>query len=174
MADNINVTPGAGATVAADEVSGALHQRVKVSLGADGVAVDAVGGAGAVSTGVQRVTLASDDPAVALLSTMDADTGAVAKSVAGNYETIAAGVTDQVLGASGAAGDMLSHVVIVPASTSPGGVVVTDGATAISIFAGGAESLSNLVPFVVALNMSAVAGPWKVSTGANVSAIAVT
>lgn len=37
MADNIAVTPGAGAIVAADEVAGALHQRVKISLGADGV-----------------------------------------------------------------------------------------------------------------------------------------
>lgn len=33
---------------------------------------DIVGGAGAVASGVQRVTLASDDPAVALLTTIDA------------------------------------------------------------------------------------------------------
>lgn len=37
MADNIDVTPGAGKTVAADEIAGVLHQRVKLSLGADGV-----------------------------------------------------------------------------------------------------------------------------------------
>lgn len=36
MADNINVTPGTGATVAADDIGGALHQRVKVVIGADG------------------------------------------------------------------------------------------------------------------------------------------
>lgn len=64
MADNIAVTPGTGSTVAADDVGGVLHQRVKMSLGADGSATDAVGGAGAVSAAVQRVTLASDDPAV--------------------------------------------------------------------------------------------------------------
>ena len=68
MADNINVTPGSGKTIAGDDVSGVLHQRVKISLGADGSATDALGGAGAVAAGVQRVTLASDDPAVTSLS----------------------------------------------------------------------------------------------------------
>ena len=40
MADNIGYTPGTGATVAADEIGGVLHQRVKVGIGADGTAVD--------------------------------------------------------------------------------------------------------------------------------------
>src|SRR5689334_3210467 len=71
MADNVAITPGSGATVAADDISGVLHQRVKLSIGADGSATDAVGGAGAVSAGVQRVTLASDDPLVALVTTLN-------------------------------------------------------------------------------------------------------
>ena len=40
MSDNIGYTPGTGATIAADNVGGALHQRVKVTHGADGTAVD--------------------------------------------------------------------------------------------------------------------------------------
>ena len=40
MADNMQVTPGTGATVAADEIGGALYQRVKIAAGADGTAVD--------------------------------------------------------------------------------------------------------------------------------------
>lgn len=68
MADNIAVTPGTGATIAADDIGTVLYQRIKVSLGADGSATDALGGAGAVAAGVQRVTLASDDPAVAQLT----------------------------------------------------------------------------------------------------------
>lgn len=40
MADNVNITPGSGATVAADDVGGVLYQRVKVSHGADGSATD--------------------------------------------------------------------------------------------------------------------------------------
>lgn len=40
MADNVGYTPGSGATVAADEIGGVLHQRVKIGVGADGTAVD--------------------------------------------------------------------------------------------------------------------------------------
>ena len=40
MADNVNITPGSGATVAADDVGGALYQRIKVAHGADGSATD--------------------------------------------------------------------------------------------------------------------------------------
>lgn len=67
MADNVTITPGSGATIAADDVGSILYQRVKLGLGADGSATDALGGAGAVAPGVQRVTLASDDPAVVAL-----------------------------------------------------------------------------------------------------------
>lgn len=37
MADNVNVTPGSGATIAADDVGGVLHQRVKLVMGGEGV-----------------------------------------------------------------------------------------------------------------------------------------
>ncbi len=70
MVDNIPITVGTGTNIAADDISSVFYQRVKLSLGADGSAVDAVAGAGAVSTAVQRVTLGSDDPAVASLATM--------------------------------------------------------------------------------------------------------
>lgn len=40
MADNVGYTPGSGATVAADDIGGVLHQRVKVGVGADGEATD--------------------------------------------------------------------------------------------------------------------------------------
>lgn len=40
MADNVGYTPGAGATVAADEIAGVLHQRVKIGIGTDGSATD--------------------------------------------------------------------------------------------------------------------------------------
>ena len=36
MADNIGITPGTGATAAADDISGILYQRVKITVGADG------------------------------------------------------------------------------------------------------------------------------------------
>lgn len=40
MADNVAITPGSGATIAADEISSVLYQRVKVTHGADGTATD--------------------------------------------------------------------------------------------------------------------------------------
>ncbi|MEN9419823.1 MAG: hypothetical protein RI988_3444 [Pseudomonadota bacterium] len=40
MADNVGYTPGSGAVVAADDIGGVLHQRIKVGIGADGTAVD--------------------------------------------------------------------------------------------------------------------------------------
>ena len=40
MADNVGYTEGSGKTIAADDVGGALHQRMKISIGADGSASD--------------------------------------------------------------------------------------------------------------------------------------
>ena len=40
MSDNIQVTAGSGTTIAADDISGVLHQRVKLTWGVDGTAND--------------------------------------------------------------------------------------------------------------------------------------
>lgn len=91
----------------------------------------------------------------------------------GEYETVAASQTAQPLGATGAAGDYLSGLLVVPASTAPGNVVLLDNATSITVFAGGASSVSNLVPFFIPICARSVSGAWKVTTGANVSVFAV-
>jgi hypothetical protein len=64
-------------------------------------------------------------------------------------------------------------VLIVPATTSPGNVLILDNATSITIFTGGASSVTNLVPFFVPLGMISVSGAWKITTGSNVSAIGI-
>ena len=89
------------------------------------------------------------------------------------YETVAASQTAQVLGATGAVGDYLAEILIIPATTSPGLVTILDGATSIPIFVGGTSSVSNLVPFSVVLGITSVSGAWKVTTGANVSVIGI-
>ena len=72
MADNFVADPGAdGNTFASDDISNVHYPRAKISLGADGSATDALGGAGAVAAGVQRITLASDDPAVVDLAALE-------------------------------------------------------------------------------------------------------
>ena len=41
MADNVSITAGSGTSIAADDISSVWYQRVKLSIGADGTAVDA-------------------------------------------------------------------------------------------------------------------------------------
>jgi hypothetical protein len=93
------------------------------------------------------------------------------------YETVAASQTAQILGATGAVGDFLAGVLIVPATTSPGAVSIIDGnGSNISIFAGGASSVSSLVPFFVpwgAKCVNATTPGWKITTGTNVSAAGI-
>lgn len=92
------------------------------------------------------------------------------------YETVAASQTAQILGATGAVGDYLSGLLIIPATTSPGIVSVTDGnGTAITVFAGGGGSVTSLHPWFVPFPgkaINAVTPGWKVTTGANVSVVA--
>lgn len=101
------------------------------------------------------------------------DSPSMANFGAGEYETVAASQTAQVLGATGATGDYISGILVVPATTSPGNVLLLDNATSITVFAGGASSVSNLVPFFIPLGMISVSGAWKITTGANVSCIGI-
>lgn len=90
----------------------------------------------------------------------------------GEYETVAASQTAQVLGASGATGDYIAGLLVIPATTSPGNVILLDNATSITVFTGGSSSVSNLVPFFIPLGIKSVSGAWKVTTGSSVSVIA--
>jgi hypothetical protein len=91
----------------------------------------------------------------------------------GKYATVAASQTAQVLGASGgAAGDFIVGLLIIPATTAPGLVTLLDGATSIPLWLGGTVG-ADLKPFLIELQIRSVTGPWKVTTGANLSVIAV-
>lgn len=90
------------------------------------------------------------------------------------YETVAAGQTAQVLGGSGAQGDYIARVVVVPATTAGGVVTLIDGSTSIPLYVGGGTTaLGDVEPFVLELHMYSQTGPWKITTGANISVIAV-
>lgn len=89
MADNVAITAGSGTTIAADDIGGVLHQRVKATWGPDGTAndTDVASGkpmpvqlrvsdgtafafnSGAASAGTQRVVSATDDPIVTAINT---------------------------------------------------------------------------------------------------------
>lgn len=91
------------------------------------------------------------------------------------YQTVAASTTQACGPLGGHAGDYLGGVLIVPGTTAAGVVTITDGAgSAITIFAGGGTTaLTTLIPFFVPLGAKSLTGPWKITTGANVTAIGV-
>jgi hypothetical protein len=91
------------------------------------------------------------------------------------YEFVAASDAGQPLGASGALGDTLDSLIIIPLTTSPGAVQIKDGSggTFRTVFPGGASSVTSLTPFEIGLSFkSLAAGGWVVSTGANVQVFA--
>lgn len=96
-----------------------------------------------------------------------------------DYQSLAAGQSATVMGPTNvttkdAGSQYLKHIVIVPATLSPGAVAIKDGAdTAITIFTGGASSVTSLAPITVPVMARNKTGSWQVSTGSNVSIIAV-
>ena len=141
---------------------------LKVNLGADNdVTVSGTVDLGATDNAVLDAIAASVAGTVAVGNATLTNVGA------GEYETVAASQTAQTLGATGATGDYISGILVVPASTSPGVVTLLDNATSISVFAGGASSVSTLHPFFIPLGMISVSGAWKITTGANVSCVGV-
>lgn len=93
------------------------------------------------------------------------------------YSAKAASSTAALFGATGASGDYLDGVLIIPATAAAGVVSITDGSgSAITIFAGGGTTaLPTLAPFYVPIGAisSGGAGGWKITTGLNVSVIGI-
>lgn len=88
-----------------------------------------------------------------------------------DYETIAASQTDQVLGTTGATGDFIGRLIISINTAATASVTILDNTTSIPILTGAAA----LVPGVVVVDIGArsVSGPWKVTTGAGATVVAV-
>lgn len=180
MADNSTLPVSVGTEVFAnDDISSVKYPRVKLTWGPDGTANDtdvASGksvpaqirtsggtaqtyGAGATDAGTQRVTIASE------------------QVEGGEYEAVpSTSSTTTTLGTTGAVGDFLSTLLVTPLTTSPGSISIKDGSdTAILVFAGGATSVSNLVPFSINVGAASRTGAWQVVTGSggNVQALGV-
>jgi len=99
------------------------------------------------------------------------------KTVDWDYETIAASQTAQVMGpgtltTKSPGSQYLSHLIIVPATTSAGTVAIKDGGdSAINVFVSG--TLPSTQSFVLPIRCVNKTGSWQVTTGAAVSVIAV-
>lgn len=88
----------------------------------------------------------------------------------GDYEACGASATT-TLGGTGAVGDVLAWLTIVPATTGAGDVSIKDGAdSAILVFKSG--TLADLSPIVLPLFATSRTGAWQVVTGSNVTAFA--
>jgi hypothetical protein len=169
LADNVAVTPGSGATFAADDVGGILHPRVKISIGADGTAADWPVGSGNQSA-VPRMTLATDSPGVIPLVAHDAaDSGEPLKvghkaiaGMSGLTLVAAADRTDSYAGLDGAQyvrphcglEDIVSGV-----------AAITDGSST-SVIASAGAGVKNYITSVIIANNSATAVTVDLRDGA--------
>lgn len=128
----------------------------------------------AVKKDVAAATSATDNDYVPLVVDADGNLYVSARPGGVAYETVAASQTNQAIGATGAAGDYLSHVIVSPATAGCGVCTILDNATEIAAFpGGGTTALSNLIPFVIPIGMKSTSGAWKITTGANIKCVAV-
>ena len=119
---------------------------------------------------------ATDGDYVTLNSDANGNLYVAARPGGTEYEAVAASQNSpgQTIGATGAAGDYLSHVIVSPAVAGCGIVTILDNATEIAAFVGGGTTaLSNLIPFVIPIGVTSTSGAWKITTGANVKCVAV-
>jgi hypothetical protein len=94
------------------------------------------------------------------------------KDSEGDYETVAAGQSDQALGATGAAGDWLSRLIITVGTAATAAVSIKDGGgSAIPILPNSPGG--GIGVYVVEIGAKSAAGAWKVTTGAGATVVAV-
>lgn len=123
-------------------------------------------GTGAQGASSPRVTVATDQATNAGAALVKGGVGIV--NGGSTYAHVAASQTAQVLGATGAIGDYLSHCVIYPSATSAGSVTVFDNtnSAANNVIEFSTGTLSNLAPIAIPVGAVSVNGAWKVTTGA--------
>lgn len=174
MADNILVTPGTGATIAADDIGGVLHQRVKLSQGADGVGVDVS------SAAPLQVTLANTG---ANATAVKVDGSAVTQPVSGSVSisgtptvsgTVAVSTINSVAPAfgTGVRGATVQRVTISTDDVVP----ITDNGGSLTVdYNGSAISTSNALPVQPPASGNfpvSQSGTWTVQPGNTANTVA--
>lgn len=99
MADNVAITPGAGATIATDDVGGVQYQRVKLDLGGDGASSPLLRGQQTAANSIP-VTLPSDQGAIAVTDNGSSLTVDGTVAVSGTVSVNGSGVTQPISAAS--------------------------------------------------------------------------
>ena len=85
------------------------------------------------------------------------------------YETVAASQTAQVLGGSGAVGDTIIRLIVTVNTALTSTVTILDNATSIAIM----PATTPVGVYSIDLGVQSVSGPWKVTTGAGATVVAV-
>lgn len=85
------------------------------------------------------------------------------------YVVVAASQTAQVIGANGRVGDYLAHIIIDPVNATPGNVTLLDGATTVLTIV----PPQTTQPFTLPIGATSRIGAWSITTGANVTVMAV-
>ena len=85
------------------------------------------------------------------------------------YEAVAASATAQVLGGTGATGDYLHQLVVSVATAATSTFSIIDGST--TVFSGAIAAGTGC--FTLPVMAVSSTGPWKITTGAGVSVLAV-
>ena len=93
---------------------------------------------------------------------------AVALPYAVFYETVAPSQTAQVLGVTGAKGDVLTNLIITVSATATSTVALLDGATSYTLVAANTP----IGVYQLTLDAQSVSGAWKITTGAGASVFA--
>lgn len=87
-----------------------------------------------------------------------------------DYEVVGASAAAQVLGTAGALNDFLARLIVTVSTPATATLSITDGAgAAIPIVP--ANTVAGV--YVVEIGVRSVSGPWKVTTGAGLTAVAV-
>jgi len=85
------------------------------------------------------------------------------------YETVAASQTAQVLGGAGAVGDYLHRLIVTVTATGTSTLSLLDGSTTVLTMAANTP----VGVYSLEINAASASGPWKVTTGAGVTVMAV-
>ena len=85
------------------------------------------------------------------------------------YETVAASQTAQVLGQSGATGDTIIRLIVTVNTALTSTVTILDNSTSIAIM----PATVVVGVYSIDLGVQSVSGPWKVTTGAGATVVAV-
>lgn len=85
------------------------------------------------------------------------------------YETVAAGVTGQVLGGAGAKGDFLFRLICSITTSATSQVTLLDGATSIIVV----PAVSPVGVITIPIESASASGAWSVTTAAGVAVIGV-